>query len=44
MEKDYLMIDQYGEIPKVGEFLIFHNIGEYTKVFNPPFIKEGAPI
>jgi len=44
MEKDYLMIDHIGEIPKVGDFLIFHNMGAYTIVLNPPFIKERPPI
>ncbi|WP_253278943.1 ATP-grasp domain-containing protein [Psychrobacillus sp. FJAT-21963] len=44
MEKDYLLIDHVGEIPKVGDFLIFSNVGAYTIVLNPPFIKERPPI
>lgn len=44
MEKDYLMIDHVGEIPKVGDFLVFQNMGAYTIVLNPPFIKERPPI
>ena len=44
MEKDYLLIDYVGEIPKIGDFLIFSNVGAYTIVLNPPFIKERPPI
>ncbi|SDO00831.1 diaminopimelate decarboxylase [Psychrobacillus sp. OK028] len=44
MEKDYLLIDYIGEIPKIGDFLIFSNVGAYTIVLNPPFIKERPPI
>ena len=43
-EKDYLMIDYVGELPKVGDFLVFRHVGAYTIVFNPPFIKERPPI
>lgn len=44
MEKDYLAIDYKGEVPKVGDFLVFSNVGAYTIVFDPPFIKERPPI
>ncbi|MFF2755780.1 diaminopimelate decarboxylase [Psychrobacillus sp. NPDC058041] len=44
MEKDYLMIDHVDEIPKVGDFLVFNNVGAYTIVLNPPFIKERPPV
>lgn len=44
MEKDYLSIDFEGSIPKQGDFLIFKNVGAYTIVFDPPFIKERPPI
>lgn len=44
MEKDYLAIDYEAEIPKEGDFLVFYNVGAYTIVFNPPFIKERPPI
>ena len=44
MEKDYLMFNHVGELPKIGDFLVFHNMGAYTIVLNPPFIKERPPI
>ena len=44
MEKDYLVTDQVGEIPKPGDFLVFSNVGAYTIVFAPAFIKERPPI
>ena len=44
MEKDYLAVDHVGEIPKPGDFLVFSNVGAYTIVFAPPFIKERPPI
>jgi diaminopimelate decarboxylase len=40
MEKDYLAHDVMGEIPSKGDYVIFENVGAYTIVFNPPFIKE----
>lgn len=40
MEKDYLAIDYVGTIPKRGDYLAFSNVGAYSIVFNPPFIKE----
>ncbi|WP_368668793.1 diaminopimelate decarboxylase [Sporosarcina sp. 6E9] len=44
MEKDYLAIDHAGDLPVPGDFLIFNNVGAYTIVFDPPFIKERPPI
>jgi len=44
MEKDYLAINYEGEMPKVGDCLVFSNVGAYTIVLNPPFIKERPPI
>ncbi|PLR74020.1 diaminopimelate decarboxylase [Bacillus sp. UMB0728] len=42
MEKDYLAHDVHDELPLRGDYVIFHNVGAYTIVFNPPFIK-GRP-
>lgn len=44
MEKDYLAIDVESKVPKRGDFLVFGNVGAYTIVFDPPFIKERPPI
>lgn len=44
MEKDYLAIDCEAKVPKQGDFLVFSNVGAYTIVFDPPFIKERPPI
>lgn len=44
MEKDYLAIDFEANVPKQGDFLVFSNVGAYTIVFDPPFIKERPPI
>ncbi|MHA6259975.1 type III PLP-dependent enzyme domain-containing protein [Sporosarcina sp. CAU 1771] len=44
MENDYLAIDYIGELPKPGDFLSFSNVGAYTIVLDPPFIKERPPI
>lgn len=44
MEKDYLAIDIESKLPKRGDFLVFSNVGAYTIVFDPPFIKERPPI
>lgn len=44
MEKDYLAYDVFAEIPKVGDYILFENVGAYTLVFNPPFIKERPAI
>ena len=44
MEKDYLAHEVHGEIPDKGDYVIFENVGAYTIVFNPPFIKERPSI
>lgn len=44
MEKDYLSIGLVDKIPLPGDFLVYSNVGAYTIVFNPPFIKERPPI
>lgn len=44
MEKDYLANDYYGEIPNANDYIVFENVGAYTIVFNPPFIKERPSI
>ncbi|MFS0775529.1 diaminopimelate decarboxylase [Neobacillus sp. 3P2-tot-E-2] len=44
MEKDYLAHEVQGEIPNQGDFVSFENVGAYTIVFNPPFIKERPSI
>ncbi|WP_350267850.1 diaminopimelate decarboxylase [Neobacillus mesonae] len=40
MEKDYLAHDVLGDLPFRDDYIIFENVGAYTIVFNPPFIKE----
>ncbi|CAH2714887.1 Diaminopimelate decarboxylase [Neobacillus rhizosphaerae] len=44
MEKDYLAYEINGELPKKDDYVIFENVGAYTIVFNPPFIKERPSI
>ncbi|REB08728.1 diaminopimelate decarboxylase [Sporosarcina sp. BI001-red] len=44
MEKDYLVTDQVGEIPKPQDYLVFSNVGAYTIVLAPAFIKERPAI
>jgi diaminopimelate decarboxylase len=44
MERDYLSIGLVDKIPHPGDFLVYSNVGAYTIVFNPPFIKERPPI
>ncbi|MEW8986745.1 MAG: diaminopimelate decarboxylase, partial [Bacillus sp. (in: firmicutes)] len=44
MEKDYLAHEVRAELPQINDFLIFDNVGAYTIVFNPPFIKERPGI
>lgn len=44
MEKDYLAHDIAGEVPSRNDYFIFENVGAYTVVFNPPFIKERPAI
>ncbi|WP_246145432.1 diaminopimelate decarboxylase [Bacillus rubiinfantis] len=44
MEKDYLAHGVDGELPARGDYIMFENVGAYTIVFNPPFIKERPAI
>lgn len=44
MEKDYLVNNYQADIPRPGDYLMFRNVGAYTIVFDPPFIKERPPI
>ncbi len=44
MEKDYLASDVLDVLPEVGDFVLFENVGAYTIVFNPPFIRERPAI
>jgi diaminopimelate decarboxylase len=44
MEKDYLAREIHDELPQRGDYIIFENVGAYTIVFNPPFIKERPSI
>lgn len=44
MEKDYLAYEVSGDIPKRNDYFVFENVGAYTIVFNPPFIKERPGI
>ena len=43
MEHDYLYRDYNGKLD-VGSFIKFSNMGAYTVVFTPPFIKGAPPI
>lgn len=44
MEKDYLAHKIHAELPQRGDYVIFENVGAYTIVFTPPFIKERPAI
>ncbi|MBU9712171.1 diaminopimelate decarboxylase [Bacillus tamaricis] len=44
LEKDYLACDVKSQMPLIGDFIIFENVGAYTLVFNPPFIKERPAV
>src|SRR5690606_4753207 len=44
MEKDYLIENHVGELPQPGDYLVFAQVGAYTTVFQPPFIRERPPI
>jgi len=44
MEKDYLAHEVSDKLPIIGDYIIFENVGAYTIVFNPPFIKERPAI
>ena len=43
MEKDVMFEDYIGDIEK-GDYIVFENIGAYTNVYKPPFIKAQVPI
>ena len=43
MEKDYLLTDASGAI-STGDYVIFKNVGAYTVVLKPPFIRMAPPI
>ena len=43
MEHDCLYEDYQGEIG-MGDYVVFENIGAYTTVFKPPFIRSNPPI
>ncbi|MBD8004755.1 type III PLP-dependent enzyme domain-containing protein [Bacillus norwichensis] len=44
MEKDYLASEIKDRLPMEDDYIIFENVGAYTIVFNPPFIKERPGI
>jgi diaminopimelate decarboxylase len=44
MEKDYLASEVNDYLPEIDDYIIFENVGAYTIVFNPPFIKERPGI
>ncbi|MBS4197600.1 type III PLP-dependent enzyme domain-containing protein [Lederbergia citri] len=44
MEKDYLAHNVCDFLPERDDYIIFENVGAYTIVFNPPFIKERPGI
>lgn len=44
LEKDYLARDLHEEMPDANDYMIFENVGAYTIVFNPQFIKERPAI
>jgi len=43
MEDDILYRDYIGEL-NLGDYVVFSNVGAYTLVLNPPFIKLPPPI
>jgi diaminopimelate decarboxylase len=43
METDVLQPGFPGELG-VGDFLVFGNVGAYTTVFKPPFIRLAPPM
>jgi len=43
METDVINSNFSGKL-RVGDFILFHNMGAYNIVFKPPFIKESPPI
>jgi diaminopimelate decarboxylase len=43
MEHDCLYKEYQGEIA-IGDYIVFDNVGAYTTVFKPPFIRSSPPI
>ena len=43
MENDYLYSGYWGNVSK-GDYIVFKNVGAYTIVLKPPFIKPSPPI
>ena len=44
MEKDYLLTDVEGPLPKIGDFIQIDQGGAYTVVLSPPFINPAPAI
>ncbi|MEK4146796.1 diaminopimelate decarboxylase [Robertmurraya sp. FSL W8-0741] len=44
MERDYLAQNVQGTLPQQGDYLIFEQVGAYTLVLNPLFIKERPAV
>ncbi len=44
MEKDYLLTDVAGDLPKPGVFLAIGQVGAYSVVMTPPFIHPAPAI
>lgn len=44
MEKDYLATEIDSILPNINDYILYDNVGAYTIVFNPPFIKERPSI
>jgi diaminopimelate decarboxylase len=44
MEKDYLLTDIEGPLPKIGDYLCIGQAGAYTVVLSPPFINPAPAI
>ncbi|RSL29994.1 diaminopimelate decarboxylase [Salibacterium salarium] len=44
MEKDYLADELKRPLPETGDYIMFENVGAYSIVFHPPFIKERPAI
>jgi diaminopimelate decarboxylase len=44
LENDILHNCYSGEMPSIGDYILFQNVGAYTFVFKPPFIKLSPAI
>ncbi len=44
MEVDVLVKDFQGPVVETGDYFVFENVGAYTIVLNPPFIRPHPPI